>query len=732
MRPGRPAAAAARRALLLAAALLVLVVSGVADLFASAVPGAADRGPVVATTPAVPGPENGSRGDAAMPALDAFLAEPAVRAVTLSPSGDRVAYLLDGEPARRIGILDTAPALAGDAAPRTWPVSPQVEALYWRPDGRGLFLEADDVVAYLADEPGSRPALVARLDAERRRRFAGVDPALPDAALLRQEPKGGPYRLLRLDADGHTSVLYESPRRFGKLLLAADGRPAFVETAAGDGADGADAEVSVLRASPDGGWREVLRCAVADACVPVAWDGERLLVRSRGEAGRWELAALDLRTPSARHTSAGLATVHRDPRALADLDHVVLDPTRGTPLLAVYDTDRLRSYALDPAVAAPLARLGDLLPGHDLFVAPRPGGTWLVSAADARWQRPRHYLFDTSSGDRSRLRPILEVDRLRGVTLAEDRLAARRHFSYRASDGRTVYGFVSLPPAVPAAAAPLVVRIHGGPWNHVRSRFDVVTQFLVSRGYVVFEPNFRASDGYGYDYMRAARGELADGRVHQDVLDGVDHLLAHRLGDPRRVAIVGHSFGGYSTLGALAWSPHRFRAGVAMAPPVDLVRALSDLDPETRLPNGLLLTPLLRELMTDFSDPRAVAALRGRSPEARYADTEAPLLILAGGRDALVDRVDVEHYALALDELDRDVSLLVDDDRGHHFDSRVLRRATLFLLERFLARHLGGPRGGDADPRLAAYLAANLRLTGASLDAGTLGFEPGGEGRRRP
>jgi len=653
----------------------------------------------------------------ARPSIEDFLAEPAVRAVALSPSGDRVAYLLNGEPAARVGILDTGGILEAETsggAPRTWPVSPQVEALHWRPDGDGLFLEAADVVAYLPDAAGSRPALVARLDPQLRMSFAGVDPALPGEALLREEPRGGPYRLLRLDAAGHTAVVHESGERFGKVLLGDGGRAAFVQTAEGR-------DVVVRQALPGGGWREVLRCSVADACVPVAWTHDRLLLRRRGVDGRWELAQLDAaagaRQPGARQPGAA-RTLHRDPRALADLDRVVFDPRRGTPLLAVYDSDRLRSYALDPALAAPLERLARLLPERDLFIDPRTDGPWLVTATDARWQRPRHYLYDAKT---VRLRPILQAERRRGVTLPEEALAAKRHLSYRAADGRLVHGFVSVQPGVDASTVPLVVRVHGGPWNHVRSRFDAITQFLVSRGYAVFEPNFRGSTGYGFDYMRAARSEFSDGRVHGDVVDGVDHLLAAGVGDPSRVAIVGHSFGGYATLGALAWSPGRFRAGVAMAPPVDLVRALSDLDPETTLPNGLPMVPLLRDLMADFSDPRAVADLRSRSPEARFADTRAPLLVLAGGRDLLVDLVDVEHYALALDELGRDVSLLVDDERGHNFESQLMRRATLYLLERFLARHLGGVRGADADPRLAAYLAANLRLTGESLDGDTLG-----------
>ena len=246
-------------------------------------------------------------------------------------------------------------------------------------------------------------------------------------------------------------------------------------------------------------------------------------------------------------------------------------------------------------------------------------------------------------------------------------------------------------------------------------------QFLANRGYAVFEPNFRGSTGYGLAYLRAARGEFGDGRVHRDLVDGVHHLLELGVGDRHRVAVAGHSFGGFSALGAVIFSPELFRAAVASAPPIDLVRAARDLDEDGGI-GGMPVKPLLRDVLVDLDDPAAVAALQRRSPEANLARTARPLLVLAGGRDEKVQLADVEHYVAALDELGKDVSLLVDPRSGHSLERDVQRRALLFLLERFLGHQLGVASPSRPDPLLAAYLQRNLRLTGPSL-AAALGAE---------
>jgi dipeptidyl aminopeptidase/acylaminoacyl peptidase len=213
----------------------------------------------------------------------------------------------------------------------------------------------------------------------------------------------------------------------------------------------------------------------------------------------------------------------------------------------------------------------------------------------------------------------------------------------------------------------------------------------------------------------AARGEFGDGRVHRDIVEGVEALLDLGLGDRGRVGIVGHSFGGFSVLGALAFSPEHFAVGVASAPPIDLLRSLDEIDPSFTLPHGLKQRDIVEKLLVDREQPGALESLQQKSPESHLEATAGPLVILAGGMDAKVDIVDVKHYATELQNLGKDVSLFVDPDSGHSFVDPQLRRAWLFLTETVLARHLGGAVGVPPDDHLERYLRRNLLIVGESL-----------------
>src|SRR5204862_4531898 len=97
------------------------------------------------------------------------------------------------------------------------------------------------------------------------------------------------------------------------------------------------------------------------------------------------------------------------------------------------------------------------------------------------------------------------------------------------------------------AKLPLVVMPHGGPAARDGYDFDYIAQFLATRGYVVIQPEFRGSAGFGRDFREAGKGEWG-GKMQTDLLDGVAALAASGEIDPDRVCIVGASFGGYAAL----------------------------------------------------------------------------------------------------------------------------------------------------------------------------------------
>jgi acetyl esterase/lipase len=440
--------------------------------------------------------------------------------------------------------------------------------------------------------------------------------------------------------------------------------------------------------------------------IGVAADGALLL---SGDTGG------DLRRVQRLGLDGALRTLHADPQGEADLDEVVLDPSGSEPLVASYRGSVAATYGLG-RLAGPVAALQARLPGRDLGIDPGDGdGPWLVSERASTLREPRWSLYDPGTG---RLRTILSDGALRRP-LPEAALASKIPFDYTASDGMRVHGFLLLPPGADPARVPLVADVHGGPINHFRPGYDAVAQLLANRGYAVFESNFRGSTGFGRGYTFAAHGDFGNGRVQQDIVEGVRYLLAQGIGDPERVGIVGHSFGGYSTLQGLTFQPGLFKVGVAGSPPPDLawgMRWLVASGDQGDLPDRSLVATL-RTLGMDPSDPATYARLHAQSPLANASRMARPLLVMAGGADRTVAARGVIDYVARLRRLGKPVSLYVEPGGGHSPVAPVPREAYAYLMVQMLHAHLGGAAPDAPGAELRAYLKANLRLAGPEFDA---------------
>ncbi|MEM9555065.1 MAG: prolyl oligopeptidase family serine peptidase [Acidobacteriota bacterium] len=698
-------------------------------------------------------------------AIEHLMAKPRVAEVDLSPAGDRIAYRLDEEIGSSLWLVDLDGGAVRDDSRRELLRSENLESVDWAPDGSSLFLQTSDRLASLDLAPGARARWIARLGrvdeapdrsgvrSAREVRLLRVEPDRPRSVTLRAELRSvdgadDSYRLLRVDASGHVETVLETPIRFVDALDAGDGTVILHRP------DGETLEQVFVARRSDGSEVELVRCDAIDPCRLVAVVDGTLWLRGRFDGDLAGVSSLRLEAVLGDRSGSDRARLALgrqpvDPIGRTDLETLVVEPTSGRPLLAVHAADGHRLLALAPGLGGHLQHIATQLAGGAFDLEPRldangaARGTWLVVERGARLHHDRHHLYDPRTG---RLSEVLAAERLRGAPVPSERLARARFVEYSASDGRTVYGWLLLPSAERGADArlgvevPLVVTVHGGPWSHVRGSFSPLTQRLAARGMAVFAPNFRGSTGYGRAYVAAADGDFGDGRVQQDVVDGVHRLLGRRVEELRgldavrltartddlpsleapRVAIMGHSFGGFTTLGALAFTPRLARAGIASAAPVDLVRAFRDLEIGDRMPSGLRLRAVLRRWLVDFDDPQVAARLRRSSPEAGLDAVERPLMLLAGGLDPKVDIADVRAYALALARRGVDVSLVVDEDAGHSIEGEDAVRLYLEVVDRFLAHHLGveSAPGSDSSDEVAGWrqrLDEQVEIAGASL-----------------
>ncbi|MES2669871.1 MAG: prolyl oligopeptidase family serine peptidase [Pseudomonadota bacterium] len=651
----------------------------------------------------------------------AFLQRASIVSVVLSPDGRQVAWLSEADRNREVWLQATG----GGKARRLMAHTP-AQQLAWTRDSRWLLLESAQHLFALAVDGQSGSGIVTTLGGRSKRAMMRVDDAMPAAAIVIEQegmtPQGQPalWRLLRVDMRGKRTRLHEDSRRITGYALDPQGRLAFVQRVEG-------LELTIQRVEAGGRLREVARCARMRRCTPLvaSADGRDLILRGNfGEASGPELHRLMRLDADGRPH-----VLHADPRGEADLDTLTFDPLTRQPLIAAYRSTVAANHGLDADTQRHLRRLEGLLPQRDQQLDQRidigrgQDARWLIETRAGHQQGSRWHLYDPAAGtvsvlfdDRPRdarsQRPVERID--------EATLARKIPLVWRASDGMRLHGFVYLPPGRAAATLPLVVVPHGGPWNHWRPEYNGISQFLVNRGYAVFEPNFRSSTGHGRVYTFAANGDFGNGRVQQDIVDGTRFVLASGIGDAQRVGIVGASFGGYSTLLGVTFQPELFKVGVAFVPPPDFAWTLRWLlrNPESlEFGNVVPMTDWLRILSLDVDDRTHMATLHAQSPLANAARMNRPLLLVAGGEDRRVGIAGVIEYAARLKLANKDVSLLVDTDAGHANREPIAREANLYLLEAMLHRHLGGTAPAAPDAALQRYLMDNLRLCHRDLQA---------------
>jgi dienelactone hydrolase len=415
-----------------------------------------------------------------------------------------------------------------------------------------------------------------------------------------------------------------------------------------------------------------------------------------------------------------LTSLHADPRGEADLDEVVLDPRTGQPLIASYRSTVAANYGLAPAARNHVQAIERRYPQRNLSIDVGHGGNarWLVRERSGSLKGALFHLYDPATGD---FRDILQDIAFRhaGKTVArppESAMARRIAFTYRASDGMRLHGFLMVPPGIDAARAPLMAHVHGGPFNLARPEFSSTGQLLANRGYVVFEPNFRGSTGLGRDYLFSAHGDLGNGRVQQDIVEGVRFLLALGIGDPSRVGIDGASFGGYSALLGATFQPELFKVGIAAVPPADFGWVLRWYSHSAdQFTDGIPMSTTMRLLSLDPADPGVAERLQVQSPIANAGKLSRPLLLLAGADDERVPIRSVTHYAAELKRLGKDFSLFIDAEGRHQLEDPRTREAYFYLMEQFLHRRLGGATPQPPSKPLREHLRRNLQVKGSDF-----------------
>ena len=249
--------------------------------------------------------------------------------------------------------------------------------------------------------------------------------------------------------------------------------------------------------------------------------------------------------------------------------------------------------------------------------------------------------------------------------------------------------YVTRPPNAPAGKPlPLIVMPHGGPEARDSLDFDIWAEFFATRGYVVLQPNFRGSSGYGRKYAQAGYGQWG-GKMDDDITDGVLQLIKSGQVDKDRICIFGASFGGYAALYGGARTPELYKCVASFAGVADL-NALVNWEHGAKGHEGRY-----HYAARSIGDPsREGARLTAASPVTYAVGYKPPVLLIHGADDESVPVAQSRMMQAALSKAGKDVRLVVYPHEGHTDWTPADEQAALTEIAAFIEGHIAPAKPG--------------------------------------
>ena len=617
------------------------------------------------------------------PVLDRelFFADPEISGAQISPDGKYIAFVKPWNKTRNVWVKKTEDPF-DKATLVTADTKRPIPGFFWSRDGKFiLFVQdqaGDENYNVYAVNPADKPATGSEAPAARnltdakgiRASIYAVPKSDPDIVYVglndRDKAWHDLYRV-KISTGERTLVRKNTDRLVGWVFdLKDELRLALRSNDNGD--------TEILRVDADG-FKKVYSCNVFESCAPLRFNTDNKRVYMATNKGDdVDLISLALLDPETGKTEP----VESDPAKRVDFGGAMFSDLTDELIATTYTDDRLRIYWKNKSFESDYnllkKQLGDKEIGFGSHT--KDEQLWLVSAASDA-EPGKTFLFDRKT---KKLIPQYTIRE----KLPREHLAPMQAVKYPSSDGLEIPGYLTLPKGVEPKNLPLVVLPHGGPWGRDEWGYDGFAQFLANRGYAVLQPNFRASTGYGKKFLNAGNLQWGE-KMQDDITWGVKSMIQKGIADPKRVGIMGGSYGGYATLAGVAFTPDVYAAAVAIVAPSNLITLLESIPPYWEAARTVF-----GKRMGDPATPEGKAQLERQSPLNSAAKIKTPLLVVQGANDPRVNKRESDQIVIALRDRGFPVEYLVAPDEGHGFARPVNNMAMFTSAEKFLAKHLGG------------------------------------------
>jgi dipeptidyl aminopeptidase/acylaminoacyl peptidase len=645
--------------------------------------------------------------DPALPPLidrELFFGNPEIATGTISPDGKHIAFRKPWNGTMNIWVKGAAEPFT--AAKRvTADAKRPIQAFFWSRDSKYiLFVQdqaGDENYNVYAVNPADAPDATAGVPKARN-----LTDAKGARALIYDVPRHNPdlmyVGLNDRDAawhdlyevkisSGERTLLKKNTDKIAGWIMDRTGKPRLATRTADNG------DTEILKVT-DAGFTEVYRCGVFETCNPLQFHTDNARVYMETNRGEPDLTRLVLFNPDTKQEEL----VEADPQNEVDFGGAIFSEKSDDLVGTVYVGDRTRTYFRDKSWEADYQAVKKKLPNLEITIA---GGTnddrkWMLIASGDTEPGAR-YIFDRDSKALTKQYQVFEK-------LPRQHLASMKPIRYKSSDGLEIPAYLTLPKGPAAKNLPLLVIPHGGPWARDIFGYNPLAQFFANRGYAVLAPNFRGSTGFGKKFLNAGNNEWG-GKMQDDITWGVKHLVAQGVADPKRVAILGGSYGGYATLAGVAFTPDVYAAGVSIVGPSNLMTLLDSIPPYWEAGRKMF-----HMRMGDPTTEEGKKQLARQSPLNAADKIKTPLLVVQGANDPRVKKAESDQIVVALRDRKFPVEYIVAPDEGHGFARPVNNMAMYAGIEKFLWRHVG-TRYQESVPR-----EVSARLREITVDPSTV------------
>ena len=613
----------------------------------------------------------------------------------ISPDGKYISFIKPYKDTMNVWVKGVDEPFES-ARPMTADTARPVRSYFWSRDGKFiLFVQdkgGDENFNVYAVNPADKPATGTDVPAARnitdakgvRAMIQAVPDSDPDAIYVGINERDKAWHdLYKVKiSTGERTLISENKDRYQGMIFDNTDKLRLATRAAQNG------DTEVLRIGADGKATKIYDCNSFETCGPVRFhkDNKRVYMQTnKGNLDLVELVLMDAET-------GAVTKVEGDPLGKVDFGGANFSDVSDELIATVYNDDRLRIYWKNKDFEKDYnfikKKLGDRDVGFQS--ASKDESKWIVvTSSDV--DPGTVWLYERKNKNLKSLYQIREK-------LDRASLSPMKPVRYKSSDGLEIPAYLTIPKGSNGKNLPTVLYIHGGPWGRDSWGYHSYAQFLANRGYAVLQPNFRASTGYGKKFLNAGNNEWGQ-KMQDDITWGKKYLVEQGIADPKRVAIMGGSYGGYAALAGVAFTPDEYAASVAIVAPSNLQTLLEAIPPYWEA-----IRTVFYKRMGDPNTPEGLAQMKRQSPLTNADKIKTPLLVVQGANDPRVNKRESDQIVIALRDRNYPVEYIVAPDEGHGFARPVNNMAMIATSEKFLAKHLGGRYQESMTPAVAKRL----------------------------